>query len=240
MLKSEIFGVGETKEVGWGCKPNGPYHALIWNGATKNVTDINPSGIYESAAVAMSGTIQVGYGSTSNWVTHAYLWRGTAASAKDLNPSGLEQSFALGVSGTQVVGYGCVYANLDAHALLWNSTDLSCVDLNPTGFAMSFANGTNGSQQVGSGISENNSYRPHALVWNGDKDHYIDLHQYVPEGFSDSEATAIDGRGNIIGFARTGGGIEHAMLWVPVPEPSTVALLLTPAFGGMIWRRRRR
>jgi hypothetical protein len=195
-------------------------------GITYKAIDLNPSGFSQSYARGTNGTQQVGcgYGSAGK---HALLWNGSADNFIDLNPSGFHNSYAYGISGTQQVGMG------DYHALLWSGTAASYVDLNPSGFTWSWANGTSGTQQVGYGWGPATGKANHALLWNGSADSYIDLHQFLPVGFGNSYATAIDGYGNIIGYARDSSGNAHAILW-QVPEPATLLLL---GFGAVVFKK---
>jgi hypothetical protein len=158
---------------------------------------------------------------------HALRWSGTASSLEDLNPSEFTFSFAFGIHGTQVVGAGGNGNGI--HALLWDGTDV--VDLNPSGYYTSCARSTNGAQQVG---SANN----HAMVWSGTADSAIDLNQFLAFGVTDAYANAIDAQGNIVGCVTDELGHLHAILWVPVPEPSTIDLLAIAAFGVLMRRWR--
>ena len=59
-------------------------------------------------------------------------------------------------------------------------------------------------------------------------------------GWSLRVATAIDDAGDIVGQGKNPSGASRAFLLTPVPEPSTIALLLGGA-GGLLayaWRRR--
>ncbi len=53
----------------------------------------------------------------------------------------------------------------------------------------------------------------------------MDLHQFLPAGFTDSYATSIDDQGNIVGYATASDGNNHAILWQPVPEPAAIVSL---------------
>ncbi|MCC6125807.1 MAG: PEP-CTERM sorting domain-containing protein [Pirellulales bacterium] len=235
-----------TQQVGhgWGTVTGGYTHALLWSGTANSATDLNPSGFTESYAKGISDTQQVGagYGTVTGNKTHALLWNSTAASAVDLNPSGFTQSWACAISGSQQIGYGSgTVTGNKTHALLWSDTADSALDLTPNGFDFTTGQSTNGTQQVGWGNGTATNLYNHALLWSGTADSAVDLHQFLPGEFTDSHAKAIDAQGNIVGYAYDTSHNEHAILWIPVPEPSMFALLGMGAFGllAWVWRRGR-
>ncbi|MCL5671607.1 MAG: PEP-CTERM sorting domain-containing protein, partial [Acidobacteria bacterium] len=61
-----------------------------------------------------------------------------------------------------------------------------------------------------------------------------------PPGYSALVPTAINNNGWICGWAEDSSGVNHAVVWEPIPEPSS---LLALAFGLLplagVWKRRR-
>ena len=132
----------------------------------------------------------------------------------DLQPlSGFVSSSAYGSAGFQQTGYGVTDpAHGGAgHALLWTGSAASMVDLHPAGYTFSISYGTNGLQQVGEADDSNLPRHKHAIVWSGGASTAVDLNQFLPAGFTDAQAMAIDSNGNIVGYAG-----NHAFMWVPV------------------------
>ena len=114
---------------------------------------------------------------------------------------------------------------------------MSVVDLNPPGFDDTYAVAVAGGLQVGIGIGAATGNEGHALLWSGSAGSVIDLHQFLPSGYVSSEARGIDATGNVVGEASDELGFQHAIEWVPVPEPTTVGALCLAIPLGL--RRRR-
>ena len=230
-------GTDGVHQVGFGSAALGTTHALLWSGTGASAVDLHPGGFDSSVAIGTSGSHQVGYGlPTGSDKTHALLWNGTSASAIDLNHPGAMVSMAYGISGNQQVGSAGSPSVL--HAALWNST-ASAVDLNPTGFGYSEALGTSGMQQVGYGYPNGGTPyddERHAL-WNGSSGSFVDLDLLLPAIFQDnvgpfhqSYAYSMNTLGDIFGFALHDGDF-HAVEWVVVPEPTSLAGLSLAALA---------
>lgn len=95
----------------------------------------------------------------------------------------------------------------ETHAVVRRKDGL--IDLHPAGAAASRAIAGNTDVQVGSADIGSHS---HAMVWQAAGD-ALDLHQFLPTGFSASAATGIDAAGNITGVAIDSLGAAHDILW---------------------------
>ncbi len=235
------------QQGGYGASPswNNRWHALLWSGSAASVTDLNPDGYAWSGISGMGGGQQVGEGGSSSSVQHALLWTGTPSSIVDLHPaSGFSGTYAWDTDGQQQVGTG--YSQTGERALVWSGSAQSVVDLTPSGFASARAYGVAGGYQVGAG-PKTVMGPSHALLWAGSPDNYVDLQTFVPSDFAGSVAYAIDAEGLVVGDAwrlvpgqvdQYGQPLheEHAVMWVPVPEPATLSLLV---LGGLLFARRR-
>lgn len=211
---SNAYGTDGTYIAGSG---GSPVHALLWKlGQLKTPVDLNPAGAEDSEAYAVRGTAQAGYAYSSTTKSyHAFLWQGTAASAVDLTPSTLSSAYATGLGSKSEVGCGTPSGLSVSHALIWHGTAASMKDLHPAGFTDSCARAAQGNVQVGYGHFTSTKAL-HALLWNGSAKTAVDLQQYLPNTFSNSEAYAIDAAGDIVGSAlSTSTATWHAVMWIP-------------------------
>ena len=191
---------------------------MLWSGSAGSYVDLNPTGFEVSKAIGTSGDQQVGYGqgTATGGQTHALLWSGSADSYVDLNPTGFDFSYAYETLAGQQVGYGRVGGR--NHALLWSGAADSYIDLHPaTGFLLSIAEGISGGQQVGhgsgpaTGTTDFGLWAPHALLWSGSANSYVDLN---PTGFEVSKAIGTSGDQQVgWGSGTATGDQEHALLW---------------------------
>jgi hypothetical protein len=225
---------------GYGSATGGNYHALLWSGTAESVVDLNPPGFVESYANDISGEWQLGYGRgpATNGQNHALLWNGSSAKYIDLHPTSFSGSYASGISGDSQVGYGSPAMTDVSHALMWNGSAASVVDLHPTGFDSSGAFAISGDTQVGHGWGPAGG---HALVWRGTSASVVDLHPYLTGlgyNFSNSSAVGIADNGMIVGYGIEGTTI-YAVLWTPIPEPDSFAIVVfVTALNLMVHRRR--
>ena len=134
------------------------------------------------------------------------------------------------------MGYSHTTGNNAAHAFLYSGSTMT--DLGTLGGTNSFANGLNGSGQVVGSSEVLGSPDRHAFLDNGSM--MTDLNSLIDPlaGWSLVDANSINDTGQIVGFGYHNAE-AHAFLLTPVPEPSSIALLLALALGGLLWRRRR-
>jgi hypothetical protein len=236
---SVAYGTGGGEQVGVAGS-----HAVLWRGTAQSAVDLHPVAnmpiiMTSSAALATDGVKQVGSG-TGLGGQHALMWTGTALSAVDLEPtnlSGITGSSAFGLGGGEEVGFGNASGG-GVHAMLWRGTADSAVDLHPTALfgsdlINSTAFATNGLSQAGYAVAGGAF---HAVAWSGSADSAVDLAALLPPEFQSSQARAVDGAGNIFGFAADSSGITHVIEWV-VPEPSAALGVFVFACGSLLGRR---
>lgn len=209
-----------SQQGGYGLPPKGKgkastnTHALIWSGSAASAIDLNPTGIVESRIYGCSGTVQVGYVTPApGGASHAAMWFGSAASYLDLNPTGYITSMVSATTGSQQVGSGFASGS-NRHALLWTGSAESVVDLHPAAYSSSSIYATNGLQQAGEATDNGFPQHKHALAWSGTAATAVDLNQFLPAGFTDASARAIDVKGNIVGFATSSTQSSHMIIWM--------------------------
>ena len=206
-------------------------HAFSYDSSMHDLGTLG--GSYSDArAVNAAGTI-VGYAYTSADVEHAFLYSG--GSMTDLGAlSSATSSDAWGINAVgDVVGYlnyGGGYSNV----FLYDGTmhDLGGLP----GFNTSLGYGINASGEI-VGSAVNGITYCAFLDYNGT---FRDLNTLVGnlDGWTLQSASAINDSGSIVGYG-TIGGVQHGFLLTPVPEPSTLVVLLAGAIGlGLYgWRR---
>jgi hypothetical protein len=231
-LYTGVNAVSGNTQVGTGGRfDTGNFHALLWHGTAASITNLHPAGFVHSEANDVDGDTQVGNGFFMDGFdlkSHALIWHGSAASYVDVHPNGFTHSRIEAISGSSQVGYGQINFNGGpTRALLWNGTADNVVNLHPAGFDYSYAHGVFGDTQVGSGLPAG-TFISKALAWHGTADSVINLHQYLadlPINMTQSSAHAIDASGIIVGSARDSANREYAVMWTPIPEPASPALI---------------
>ena len=203
-------GVGTTRvysEIGY----EEYDHALLWEGTAESVIDLHPKGFDYSYATSIYNNIQGGYSAIykqnpyePDVQNHAMIWFGNSLHYVDLHLDNCYHTYVYDLDQSQQVGLGAIkYGPMVA--LLWTGSVDSCVNLHPEGYARSCANGVRNGIQVGSAsvrVGEYDLY-PHAMLWEGTPESYVDLHFFLPSGYyQESQATCIDINGNICGFAK--------------------------------------
>ena len=193
-------------------------HALLWLGMPTAVIDLNPRGASSSEALAVSNGVEGGYVFIKGVGKHAYIWHGTATNGRDLNPSGVGESYINGINGT--VATGAVKSEYGLHAYMWSGLlTATGIDLHTPRFTETEAVGGGYGKQVGWGempLSAAKAFATyHALVWSGSAGSCVDLHAFLPAGFTSSRAVAIAPDGSIVGYALDKDNKTHAIVWMP-------------------------
>ena len=149
-------------------------------------------------------------------------------------------SYATGINAAgQVVGYTYT-ATLDSNsAFLYSNGTMSDLGVFPGGHN-AVAEGINDDGKIVGMASASNGYA-HAFVYADGA--MTDLNSLIDpaSAWTLEEANAIDDLDEIVGWGTNASGQQHGFLLTPVPEPSTITLLLAsaPCLLAYAWRRRR-
>ena len=204
--------------------PSG-YHANLWEGNTNADLGTIEGGSYSEAwGINENGDI-VGKSYTSSGNYRAFIWQneemtalsnlGMGSVARSINDNG------------QVVGYALI--NGYARAFTWQQGSVSYIS-GPESYAWDINNKGEIAGQVFLSTTV-----CHACVW---KDGVmLDLGTL---GGLNIMALGINESGFTCGAAEIADGTRHAVIWEPVPEPSSILALLCGigGMGGVIWKRR--
>lgn len=225
---SEVTDIWENIQVGW-AEYYSEKHAVSWRGSAAGMADLHPTNFTESAAVAVHRNTQLGWGTAENGGRVALRWHGTRESAEVLPPLPGFQVYELGdIWEDNMVGTGIITGGRQRRALLVgeSTTTVEFVDLHPERYFITSAQSIWGNTQVGWGIGPGSdlSTQQHALLWYSSPVCVVDLHQFVPPEYSESEANSIDMFGNVVGSAWSNSRLSTAVLW-------KTAELITPAVG---------
>jgi hypothetical protein len=210
---SEAHAVRGTMQVGYAFyDPPGEEHAALWRGTAASYIDLHPASAVRSFAYATDGMLQGG----EAWVgagpdQHAALWNGTAASFTDL--SGGRISTIRGMAAGIQVGW--TYAAGAFRAAVWRGSTGSFQDFNGPQLGSRFL-ATTGSLHVGDSGSGTFA---HAYINFGAPDAWLDLHQFLPPGYSTisiAKAVYQDGATIYVGGYAVPDGTAHqeAFLWI--------------------------
>jgi len=218
---SFAVSVFEDEQVGYGLKIVNQETmevqtcAMLWHGSADSLIELNPDAYVASKALDTMGGYQVGLGQLSTGQAHALVWNGSPESYVDLHPDGYDGSILKGIwtDGEELRAAGQAFIGGKQHALLFINRLATLIDLHPTGFATSDAVDLNSSTVVGSGRGASTNWYTHALAWFEDGSVLIDLHRYLPEGYAQSLASAVNEAGDIVGWAVTDAELAHAVLW---------------------------
>ena len=197
---------------------NSPYYAALWN-ENGEITTLGGGDDLWSRATDINNNGQVIWTREVPLIgQQAYIWDRTNGSVPLALLDGTTSNSASSLNDSGII-VGCS----GDHAVVWNSNGSVIRDL-----GLGHAFGINESGQI-VGTSGD-----HAVLWNPDGSIAADL------GAS-AAAYGINNSGQIVGSAVYDQyGDREAVLWQPVPEPSSLAVLLCGLTGvGTIIRRRK-
>ena len=251
------FSIAYAAWNGWqaGSVSAGPAQASLWHGSADSRVALHPGGALSSVALAVDASGQAG---NVHWAqeggSHAALWQSTAESVVDLPPEGAYASRAQAISNGRQGGGVQFDRDGISHAALWSGTADSFFDLTPAGGPTIGGGilGMDGNVQVGGARFIDGTGG--ATVWFDTPESAFFLGGLLPSNYTESTATAVDidefGTIRVVGYAYNENYYlpngtyyprNEAMMWVLVPEPSSLFALAAGLAGlaGVRPRRRR-
>ena len=185
-------------------------HARLWEEG--KTTDLGALGPYRTVATAINNRGQiVGWSATKARRPHAFLWQNGAMT--DLGRHGWAVSSAVGINNAgQVIGWRARRSNssdAQKHALLWqNGREIDLGRIGERGGSVPRAIDERGQVVERSGP---NSLAAHGFLWQAGK-----LRDIGTLGGKESEATAMNDHGQIVGFSDIANSSDsdwHGFLW---------------------------
>lgn len=219
--------------VGWSKTSQSLQVATVWDNGNANALSTPGQANSEAFAINNNGIIvgQIGGGGTA-FDVQAVSW--TNKTLTYLDTIGHSQAFDINDSN-QIVGWSQHFGS-GQYATLWengNATDLSIAG----GYA-SWAYGINNHGAIVGSYITGDTFKEYAVLWeNGNA---VNLASLLVNGTGISLYTAddINNQGWIIANGINSNGERRSFLLTPVPEPSSLALLLVGLVVGGTYRKR--
>lgn len=218
--------------AGYSKVPSGVYHACVWtNGVPRDLgTTLSGSsfayGINNSNQAVGIGTTPITsiYGGAIRWDNGIPIVLSSSGLAFDINDAGNSVGYALN--------------NGRWEAYLWRGTTAVNIGVLP-GWRQGYARAINASDQVVGYCDSTINFKYRAFMWQNGS--LYDLNDLLPSGsgWEITEAMDINDTGQIVGYGYYG-GIQHAFLMTPVPEPSSILTMLFGIAGTVKLLQRKR
>jgi len=212
----DINNAGQV--VGWSY--SGLYYALLWD-TNGDIITLGGGGDPERwcRATDINNAGQVIWtGELSSGPEQAYRWDRVNGSVALALLGGTDSNIANAINDS-----GWIAGKSGNHAVLWNPTG-SIVDLGTSSFQ--WGNAAYGINNLGQIVGELGG---RAVLWNADGSVAADLDSFLGGEYG-SGASAINDNGWVVGYRLDEYGNQQAVLWEPVPEPSSILTLA----GGML------
>lgn len=199
-LSSRAIAVGGGHQAGSGTISGDERRALLWSGSAASAVSLHPTtpAARDSWVSSMSadGTVQLGttavfsdqYFNTRNYATY---WHNTAASWTALAVGSFSdvRGNAISRDGTQAGGQGLNNSPSDL-AMYWPTLASNPVNLHPGDqYYRSAVLAVDSGYQVGEVTTLD--VGSHAALWAGTPQSFVDLHQFLPATYLNSEADGL-------------------------------------------------
>lgn len=233
---SIAYGVNTNgKIVGWAYPSTGGHLATEWADSASPPVPLAGAPGARAYSINTAGTI-VGAAPNALGRYEACYWGPTGLAILD---SGHRTGYATDISDAgQIVGY---FDSLDSTQMHTEEHVFSWIDGEFNDLGRPLPYGSNWAMSVNSqgwiaGMCQDGSSNMRAWV-------VIDgatIELPLLTGFSYSQALSINDSGQVVGWAIDSSGASHALLWQPVPEPSSmIALISGLSVVALVLRRRR-
>ncbi len=228
---SRATGINNNGQICGIANINGYIRAFLYNNGTITDLGVLPGPGQSSTANAINNNGQiVGFSYTAIQATDAVLWSGFTMT--DLGTLGFYSSQATDINDSvQVVGGLSRTVGGDSDAFIYSNGIMTDIGNLPGG-RDSYALGINNSSQI-IGVAVNSHSTATCFVYSGTT--MWDLNTLIPSGWSINSVASINDNGQIVSGNNEA---SNAKLLTPIPEPSTIVLLLIGVIGFLFLRRK--
>lgn len=237
---SEAYDINETGQiVGLSEDNNGRQRAFLCTSSNDMVDLGDLGGDYSYAASINDAGVIVGRSSLGNtYGSHAFVYK-QCVGMKDIDTLDNWMSTANAINNSGQIAGSFIHEvkaiNADHAFIYTNGAGMIDLGTLPGRYESGAMDINDNGWVVGS--SGNYDSDVHAFLYTSE----TGMTDLGTLGGSRSMALGINNAGQIVGWATTRNGSEHAVLWTPVPEPSSILGLFSgiTGLGGIAWRRRR-
>ncbi|MFO0832015.1 MAG: hypothetical protein U0637_09245 [Phycisphaerales bacterium] len=211
----------------------------MWSGTSESFVDLTPAGFSTGEVHGVGGGQQVG-ATFDSFLGTACMWFGSAESFVNLQPP--EGIFSAATCTDGMYQYG-VMGLLDPapglYPCRWNGSAESLVVLDMPVDHWGEVHATHGGVQAGYITDTDGISHARACIWEQVPGTYLDIHQYVPAPYSESNALGIwrhesSGTIYVVGYGLNSVTNQtEALMWVRGPGTNLIASASAPQDGSV-------
>ena len=209
----------------------------MWSGTAGSFVDLTPFGFATGEVRGIAGGQQVG-ATFDNFLGTACMWTGTAESFVNLQPTEALFSAAQCTDGTYQYGViGILEPVPGLFPVRWNGTaeSYTVLDVPTPELHWGEVHATHGGYQVGYITDNDGISNSRACLWHEQPGTYMDIHQYLPAGMTESNALGVwrhaaSGTLYIVGYGlNSATNQRQAVMWVNGEGTNLIASAAAPA-----------